>query len=300
MSRENKLDTLNMKKTIQSLFLLIFLIEFTAHSQQIRDSFVIYDKNFLPQFDHSYPNNVIFVVNDDMNNAEFLRLINPETDISLDHAFKEEIWCKNAIHLWFGNVSYRGYKFKSDKDYQLTFEVTANEGYRLVAGRGEIIKPDKSIVILKHRDTTYSEFPHRIVFHAADDENTEQEFKEIADFIPIIAEKEEIEEMEIFTVVESMPEFPGGDATRMKFLQENIRYPQLARENGIQGTVFVTFVVEVDGSLTDVRVLRGIGGGCNEEALRLVETMPNWIPGNQRGNPVRVQFNMPVRFTLTK
>lgn len=121
---------------------------------------------------------------------------------------------------------------------------------------------------------------------------------EIADFVPIVKEEKEVEELEIFTVVESMPEFPGGDAARMKFLQENIKYPQLARESGIQGTVYVTFVVEPDGSISNVRVLRGIGGGCDEEAVRVIQSMPRWIPGKQRGKPVRVQFNMPIRFTL--
>lgn len=121
---------------------------------------------------------------------------------------------------------------------------------------------------------------------------------EIADFVPVMKVEEEIEELEIFTVVESMPEFPGGDAARMKFLQDNIKYPQLARESGIQGTVYVTFVVETNGRVTDVRVLRGIGGGCDEEAVRVIQMMPNWNAGKQRGKPVRVQFNMPIRFTL--
>lgn len=120
----------------------------------------------------------------------------------------------------------------------------------------------------------------------------------IADFVPVVKVEEEIEELEIFTVVESMPEFPGGDAARMKFLQDNIKYPQLARESGIQGTVYVTFVVETNGRVTDVRVLRGIGGGCDEEAVRVIQMMPNWNAGKQRGKPVRVQFNMPIRFTL--
>ena len=120
----------------------------------------------------------------------------------------------------------------------------------------------------------------------------------VEDFVPIVEEEEEVEEMEIFTVVESMPSFPGGDAARMKFLQENIKYPQMARESGIQGTVYVTFVVEPDGSVSDVRVLRGIGGGCDEEAVRVIKEMPKWNPGQQRGKPVRVQFNMPIKFTL--
>jgi periplasmic protein TonB len=120
----------------------------------------------------------------------------------------------------------------------------------------------------------------------------------IEDFVPFAMEEEEVEEAEIFTVVESMPGYPGGDAARMKFLQENIKYPQMARESGIQGTVYATFVVEIDGSVTDVRIVRGIGGGCDEEAIRVIEAMPSWNPGMQRGKPVRVQFTMPIRFTL--
>ena len=122
---------------------------------------------------------------------------------------------------------------------------------------------------------------------------------EIQDYVPVERkQEEEVVEMEIFTVVESMPGYPGGDAARMQFLQENIKYPQMARESGIQGTVYVTFVVETDGRVTDVRVLRGIGGGCDEEAIRVIQAMPKWVPGKQRGKPVRVQFNMPIKFTL--
>lgn len=111
-------------------------------------------------------------------------------------------------------------------------------------------------------------------------------------------EEAEVQEQEIFQVVETAPSFPGGDGARMKFLQENIKYPQMARESGIQGTVYVTFVVERNGSVTDVKILRGIGGGCDEEAVRVVKNMPKWEPGKQRGKPVRVQFNMPIKFTL--
>ncbi len=120
----------------------------------------------------------------------------------------------------------------------------------------------------------------------------------IDDYVPMVEEEEEVAEMEIFSVVEAMPEFPGGETARMKFLQDNIKYPQMARESGIQGTVYVTFVVEPNGSVSDVRILRGIGGGCDEEAIRVIKQMPNWKPGMQRGKPVRVQFNMPIKFTL--
>jgi len=120
---------------------------------------------------------------------------------------------------------------------------------------------------------------------------------EVEEYIPVEEEEEE-EEAQIFTVVESMPSFPGGDAARIKYLNENIKYPQMARESGIQGRVFVTFVVERNGAVTDVRVLRGIGGGCDEEAIRVIKNMPKWNSGKQRGKAVRVQFNMPILFKL--
>jgi protein TonB len=109
---------------------------------------------------------------------------------------------------------------------------------------------------------------------------------------------EEAPKAEIFTVVEEQPGYPGGDEARIRFLQENIKYPEEAKELGVQGKVFVTFVVETNGSITDVRVLRGIGAGCDEEAIRVVRNMPKWVPGKQRGVPVRVQFNLPIKFTL--
>jgi periplasmic protein TonB len=126
-------------------------------------------------------------------------------------------------------------------------------------------------------------------------ENTQVE----AYVAPVKTEEEEsAEEAQIFMVVESMPEYPGGEAALYAYLAENIKYPQMAKESGIQGRVFVTFVVERDGRVTDVRVLRGIGGGCDEEAIRVVEGMPKWTPGKQRGKSVRVQYNLPVKFTL--
>ncbi|MPM01267.1 hypothetical protein SDC9_47506 [bioreactor metagenome] len=84
----------------------------------------------------------------------------------------------------------------------------------------------------------------------------------------------------------------------MDFLRNNIKYPQGARESGIQGTVFLTFVIEPDGKLSNIKVLRGIGGGCDEEAIRIISLMPPWKPGKQFGKPVRVQFNLPIRFLL--
>jgi TonB family protein len=113
-----------------------------------------------------------------------------------------------------------------------------------------------------------------------------------------VEDKSELDEDPIFVFLEDNPEFVGGDKARIKFIQENIVYPQKAIESGVQGTVFLTFVVEKDGSLTNVKVLRGIGYGCDEEALRVIKSMPKWKPGKQRGNVVRARFNIPVKFVL--
>ena len=110
-------------------------------------------------------------------------------------------------------------------------------------------------------------------------------------------EAEEIEE-EIFTVVETQPQFPGGEDSLYNFIYSNLRYPQVAKDNAIEGRVFLTFVVEKDGSITNVKIIRDIGGGCGHEAKRVVEMMPKWIPGKQNGKPVRVQFNMPIKFEV--
>ena len=110
-------------------------------------------------------------------------------------------------------------------------------------------------------------------------------------------EREE-EEEEIFVVVENQPEFPGGQAAMMKFLSENIKYPVIAQENGIQGRVICNFVVERDGSITDVQVVRGVDPSLDKEAVRVIQSMPKWKPGMQRGKPVRVRFTLPVVFRL--
>ena len=131
-----------------------------------------------------------------------------------------------------------------------------------------------------------------------DAEVSQDEVLEEYDFTPPEIEEEEIVEAEIFKVVEEMPEFPGGAAKMMEFIQKNIKYPMMARESDIQGRVFVNFVVEPDGTITNVTVMRGIGGGCDEEALRVVQSMPNWKPGKQRGSAVRCSFTVPIIFKL--
>lgn len=107
---------------------------------------------------------------------------------------------------------------------------------------------------------------------------------------------------QIFTIVEQMPEFPGGESELLKYLSQNITYPELARDANTQGMVFITFIINEDGSVSDAKVLKGITGPgakeCAIEALRVINSMPNWTPGKQNGKGVRVQYNLPINFKM--
>ncbi len=117
---------------------------------------------------------------------------------------------------------------------------------------------------------------------------------------PVTIEEKEEEEDEktIFVVVETMPEFPGGQAALFKYLNESVKYPVIAQENNIQGRVIVQFVVEKDGSVTDVQVVRSVDPSLDKEAKRVISSMPKWSPGKQRGKAVRVKYTVPVNFKL--
>lgn len=106
------------------------------------------------------------------------------------------------------------------------------------------------------------------------------------------------EEDTVYQIVDEMPKFPGGEQAMFKFISENVKYPQEAKDKNISGRVFVNFVVEKDGSVDEVKVLRSIGGGCDEEAVRVVKSMPKWTPGKQKGKPVRVSYIIPFVFKL--
>ena len=106
------------------------------------------------------------------------------------------------------------------------------------------------------------------------------------------------EDTKIFSVVEQMPSFPGGAAALMQYLSKNIKYPPFAEENGIQGRVICTFVVERDGSVTDIHIAKGVDSSLDKEAIRVVSSMPKWIPGRQNGQSVRVKYTLPVTFRL--
>ena len=117
--------------------------------------------------------------------------------------------------------------------------------------------------------------------------------------IPVTVDEDVVVEDEIFVIVEENPQFPdGGTAGLLQYLGKNIKYPTIPQENGTQGRVTVQFVVNKDGSIVDVKVIRGVDPYLDKEAVRVISTMPKWIPGKQRGVPVRCKFTVPVTFKL--
>ncbi len=129
--------------------------------------------------------------------------------------------------------------------------------------------------------------------------NAEETEEEVIIAPPVEAPEEEEEEETIFMVVEKMPEFPGGQQALFKYLSENVKYPVIAQENGIQGRVICQFVVNRDGSIVDVVVVRSGGdASLDKEAMRVIKSMPKWSPGQQRGKAVRVKYTVPVNFRL--
>lgn len=130
-------------------------------------------------------------------------------------------------------------------------------------------------------------------FDSEDDKN-----KKVVIQAPIAAPVEDPEENRIHVVVERMPEFPGGEAAMNQFINRTIRYPVIAQENGIQGRVVVQFVVNTDGKIVDVEVVRGVEESLDKEAIRVVKAMPPWNPGRQGGKNVRVKYTLPIRFRI--
>lgn len=130
--------------------------------------------------------------------------------------------------------------------------------------------------------------------------NTEEDKnKDIVIQKPVAPTKiEEESDDVVFVVVESMPTFPGGDAALFKYLSDNIKYPVIAQENGIQGRVICQFVVNRDGSIVDIEVVRSVDKSLDAEAIRVISKMPKWSPGKQRGKSVRVKYTLPVNFRL--
>ena len=133
-------------------------------------------------------------------------------------------------------------------------------------------------------------------------EDSEADEQTAIDLNPVVIKYEqpekEDEEATVFYIVEEMPEFPGGELALRKFIANAIKYPVIAQENGIQGKVYVSFVVGKDGHVSDARIIRSVDQVLDKEALRVVNSLPVWKPGKQRGQPVRVGFSVPISFVL--
>lgn len=156
-----------------------------------------------------------------------------------------------------------------------------------------VIKPDDQVKEEMKSQDQLNDAPVSISIADVAGDNTGKDIAEVQETKKVVEEDEKP-----LLVVEQNPEFQGGLDALLKYLQKHIQYPALAQESGIQGTVFVQFVVSKSGKISNVKVLRGIGGGCDEEAVRVTKEMPNWIPGRQNGQPVPVMFQIPVKFQL--
>jgi protein TonB len=160
-----------------------------------------------------------------------------------------------------------------------------------------VIKPDEEVqeeeVIKTQEELTKTE----VTISIADVKGTDEENGiDIAELNNMIVEEDTTAAP--FFIVEQMPEFPGGEGALRKFLANSVKYPVIAQENGIQGKVFVNFVVESTGGISNVKVTRGVDSSLDKEAIRVVRSMPKWIPGKQGGQAVRVSFTVPINFVL--
>jgi len=234
-------------------------------------------------------------------------------------------WFNPFAH-WLKNLVVENNEFLADKgtlnenidisDYKIlllnysltkhTYVLTNNFSYSLTKKRFKMMEKKKSILRLI-AGLLVLPLAFAVVFVACSDPLTEEPQTELEKKGVTIKEVQPGEKIEtngqfdtlgIYTVVEEMPEFQGGTQALYSYLGSNIKYPETAKKEGISGRVFVQFVVEKDGSINNVKILRGIGGGCDEEATRVVKAMPNWKPGKQDGKQVRVKYNLPIKFAL--
>ena len=191
--------------------------------------------------------------------------------------------------------SERDKKVKADSGIQeVVFEeeiipITEQEQPKQAPPPPEVPKAEEVLQIIEN-DSQVEES----TVQASDDTQAAVEVK----YTPVEVEEEEVDEQQIFQVVEENPEFPGGMKECMKFLSNNIKYPQISQENGVQGRVIVQFVVNADGTIVDPVVVRGVDPYLDKEALRVIKLMPKWKPGKQRGKAVRVRYTQPVLFRL--
>lgn len=162
-----------------------------------------------------------------------------------------------------------------------------------------VIKKDEEVSEEEEIKSQEELIESKVTISIADVEgNDEENGQDIADFKEAIKPVVEEEDNQVLEVVEQMPQFPGGQKALLQYISDNIKYPSIAQENGIQGRVVVRFVVKRDGSVGEVQVLRGVDATLDKEAVRVVKSIPNFIPGKQNGHAVNVWFTLPVQFKL--
>ena len=160
-----------------------------------------------------------------------------------------------------------------------------------------VIKKDEEVADEDQMKTQEELTESKVAISIADIQGTDEEGGELVEDLKQVVTEAPVEE-EVFNMVEQAPQFPGGQAELMAYLSKNIHYPVIAQENGIQGSVVCQFVVGSDGSIRDIVVARSLDPSCDKEAVRVIQSMPKWIPGRQNGKAVSVRYTLPVRFRL--
>jgi protein TonB len=164
-----------------------------------------------------------------------------------------------------------------------------------------VIKPDEEVNEEDEIKTQDELNESKVTISVADVKGTDEENGiDVAELIQNqeIAQELGEEEGEVFLIVEQMPEFPGGETALIKYIADHIKYPVSAQEMGIQGKVYITFVVDKNGDVTNATITRGIDPELDKEALRVINSLPKWTPGKQRGQPVKVSYTVPINFTI--
>lgn len=189
---------------------------------------------------------------------------------------------------------------KQQKNIQVEPEKVVERVKSSIKFTAPVIKKDNEVKPEEELKTQDELMNTKTAIGAIDVKGNDDKGGEVLKLKEAVAQPEPKPEVEnkVFDVVEQMPSFPGGNAALMKYLSENVRYPVVAQENGVQGRVVVSFVVEKDGHITDVKVVRSVDPSLDKEAARVVKSMPSWIPGKQNGSAVRVKYNVPVSFKL--
>lgn len=230
---------------------------------------------------------------------------NPEVDLEKKKGFFFQIGLVLALALILISFEWKVFDVKVSELGKLN--VTQEEEELIPITRQELTPPPPpppkptQIEIVEDKE----EIKEDVIINT--ESNEDQEVK----IVELVTKEEVVEEVPIFTIVEEMPSLPGCEGSKNEqerqnctqekiliFLAKNIKFPALAKDAGISGVVYVNFEINQKGDVADVKLLKGIGGGCDEEAMRVVKTLPKFMPGKQRGKPVRVSYNLPIRFTL--